>query len=377
MLHFACLTANLTMSPSGKYGILRAQKLEEDYTMFQQRRGTDSHRPPLAKNGRTTEETIGPDTERAVGVTVQELTDILTLASVKGLGPQKFKALHVAGLRAIDVLNEPNRLPITGKRGDQLRNEIQSVLSEDKAIFRQRAKKQVLTAFRHEANILTYWHPAYPKHLYASNYPLPVLYARGSLEVLGDSKAVACVGSRNIRSPYAERHTEFAEFAVSQGFAIVSGFALGADTLGHQAAHRNGGKTVCVMPGGIDRPFPPENRGLWQSLLKYPHAVMVTEAPFGTGASALNLRRRNKLIAALALGVLVSQTTSDGGAMNAFRFAVEQHKMVGTFGGDGTKDTSGNECIGQEKKVPITVFPERIPALEEWKKWLLALSFLT
>ncbi len=345
--------------------------------MIQHKRGANSHSQPLAKKGQTTDVIIGTDTERAVGITVQELTDILILESVKGLGPQKFKALHVAGLRPIEVLNEPNRLPITGKRGDQIHNELQSVISKDKTIFRERAKKQVLTAFRHEGKILTYWHPAYPKHLYASNYPLPVLYARGSLEVLGDSKAVACVGSRNIRSPYAERHTEFAKFAVSQGFAIISGFALGADTLGHQAAHRNGGKTVCVMPGGIDRPFPPENRGLWQSLLTYPHAVMVTEAPFGTGASALNLRRRNKLIAALALGVLVSQTTLDGGAMNAFRFAVEQHKMVGTFRGDGTKDTSGNECIGQEKKVPIAVFPERIPSSEEWKKWLLALSFLT
>ena len=60
------------------------------------------------------------------------------------------------------------------------------------------------------------------------------------------------------------------------------------------------GHTICVMPGGLDRPFPPENRNLWDSLLASDAGVFVCEFPFGTRASSLNLRKRNKSIVAFA-----------------------------------------------------------------------------
>lgn len=338
--------------------------------------GIQKSSPEAIKKSKDAHEIVSPDMENNVGITVEDLTNLMILESVKGLGPQKFKMLHSEGLTPRHALNDPVHLPLPGKTGALIREELQKVLSKDTVVFRQRAKKQLLVAFQRNAKILTYWHLSYPKHLYLSNYPVPVLYTYGSLEVLGTSRAVACVGSRNIRSPYLERHTEFAELAADMGFAIVSGFALGADTLGHKAAYKKGGKTICVMPGGLDRPFPPENRQLWQSLLSYPKAAMVTEAPFGTAASGLTLRKRNKLIAALASGVLVSQTATDGGAMNAYRFALEQHKPVATFRTDWTKDTSGNQAISLENKVPTSVFPENITAPEEWKRWLLGLSSL-
>jgi predicted Rossmann fold nucleotide-binding protein DprA/Smf involved in DNA uptake len=78
------------------------------------------------------------------------------------------------------------------------------------------------------------------------------------------------------------------------------------------------------MPGGLDRPFPPENRSLWEDFLSYPGAAFVSEFPFGTRASSLTLRKRNKLIVAFARAVLVSQSSADGGAMNAYRFAAER-----------------------------------------------------
>lgn len=320
--------------------------------------------------------TVDPEMELDVGISIDDLTNIFILEDVKGLGPQKFKMLHINKLVPRDILNDPKKLPVPGKIGDQLRKKLTERLNHDISEFRNRAKKQILIAFQNHVKILTYWHPAYPPLLYASNYPIPVLYVRGSLEVLASNKTVACVGSRNIRPPYSKLHTEFAELAATLGFVIVSGFALGADTLGHEAAYRKGEKTICVMPGGIDRPFPPENRMLWQSLLPYPKAAIVTEASFGTAASSLTLRKRNKLIAAFSQGILISQTAKDGGAMNAFRFAIEQHKNIATFRGDGTIDTSGNDVIGKEKRVPVTVFPNNTASPENWRQWLLGLSSL-
>jgi predicted Rossmann fold nucleotide-binding protein DprA/Smf involved in DNA uptake len=147
---------------------------------------------------------------------------------------------------------------------------------------------------------------------------------------------------------------------------------LGADTIGHTAAWRVGGRTICVMPSGLDRPFPPENRQLWDNLAAYPGATMVSEFPFGTAASSLTLRKRNKLIVAFSLGVVISQSSERGGAMNAYRFALEQKKPTATFEEDGTDSTSGNKVI-RLGKLPGRVFPADHPDKGAWSEWLLQL----
>jgi predicted Rossmann fold nucleotide-binding protein DprA/Smf involved in DNA uptake len=248
------------------------------------------------------------DAQRAaeqVGVTIDELAAIYLLDSVKYLGPQAFKELHEAGCRPLDACENPEKLPTKGKRRDKIRKQLIVEVQKDQKILRDRAVRQILAAHKHNAHIVTYHHPSYPRNVYESNYPAPVLYVRGSLKVLGAENTVACVGTRKIRPPYSDWENDFVRFACSHGFAIVSGFALGADTIGHETAWKTNGKTICVMPGGLDRPFPPENRPLWNSLLEYSSVSFVTESSFGTSASSLTLRKRNKLIVAFSRGVLV------------------------------------------------------------------------
>ena len=251
------------------------------------------------------------------------------------------------------------------------------VSKADSAPALTRAQRHITAAHRYGAKILTYWHRLYPKTLLRSNYPAPILFARGAPGILASTKTVACVGSRKIRSPYTERHREFAEFAARTGFTVVAGFALGADSIGHQAAIHAGGSTICVMAGGLDRPFPPENRALWDELLPCPRAVFVTEAPFGARAMGLTLRKRNKLIVAFSLGVLISQSAESGGAMNAYRFAIELHKPIATFLDDKNPDTSGNKTISQTSKVSAATFDSIVTDSESWQRWLQQLSFST
>src|SRR5262249_1922318 len=148
-------------------------------------------------------------------------------------------------------------------------------------VCRERAKRQMWAARSHSAAILTYDHPAYPRNVYNSNNAVPLLFACGNLEIFKSKRAVACVGTRQIRQPYTALHQHFARVACEEGFAIVSGFALGADTEGHTAALECKGSTVCVMPGGLDRPFPPENRALWDRLLASKGGIFISECPFG------------------------------------------------------------------------------------------------
>lgn len=303
-----------------------------------------------------------------VGVDIDELAAIYLLDSVKYLGPQAFKELHEAGSRPLDALKNPESLPTKGKRGDKIRKQLILEVKRQDDVFRTRAVRQILAAQKCNAQIVTYRHPAYPRNVYESNYPTPVLYVRGSLQALETEKTVACVGTRKIRPPYTEWEAGFVRLACSRGFTIVSGFALGADSIGHKTAWNANGATICVMPGGLDRPFPPENRDLWTSLLDYPSATFVTESPFGTSASSLTLRKRNKLIVAFSRGVLVAQSSAKGGAMNAYRFAIEQRKPVATFQADDSADTGGNSKIPEyENALVLKSEPEA------YERWLIQL----
>jgi DNA processing protein len=311
--------------------------------------------------------------EEKLRLTADDLAAVLAIESVKGFGPQKFKELHEAGVSPGDALLAPSRLPFKGKRGSAFQQAIAAISPEQRNTFRARAARQLARAHQHDAVILTYTHPAYPLNVLRSNNPVAVLYVRGDAQVLAERRAVACVGSRAITGLYAERHREFATLAAKLGYAVVSGFALGADSIGHEAAYDAGGRTVCVMPSGLDRPFPPENKPLWEKLLSYPKATMVSEFPFGTAASSLTLRKRNKLIVAAALGVLVSQSSAKGGAMNAYRFALEQRKPVATFSADETDSTSGNRLM-LEAEPAAKAFPSDRDDEEAWKEWLRGLS---
>jgi DNA processing protein len=319
------------------------------------------------------------------GLRVEDLAALYVLDSISGFGPQKFKQLHDEGLRPRDLIERPSLGSQEGKTWATLRSLLRKVSAATVKTAHERAERQIETAHKLGAQIVSYGHRTYPRHLYESSYPLAILYVRGSAEALRDPLTVAGVGSRGIRKPYDALHADFSRTACASGFTIVSGFALGADSIGHRVARDEGGRTVAVMPSGLDRPFPPENRSLWAELLTYPNAAFVSELAFGTGAASLTLRRRNRLIVALSRGVLVSQSAAAGGAMNSYRFALEQHRPVATFAADGTKDTTGNELIAArttQERLPLmdqpgaTVFP-LTSTREDYRGWLRKLSSST
>ena len=302
-----------------------------------------------------------------------ELEAIFALERVSGFGPMKFRDMHQAGIDPREAIKRPNRLPFRGRTGDKLREAIGALSLADLTASRRRAYEQIKRAQQCSASILIYSDPKYPKRVYNSNNPVPVLYVRGNSTIWSGSGSVALVGSRKTREPYATVSRKFAGVAAAKGMVIVSGFAIGADSIGHTTAHELNRPTVAVMPCGVDMVFPPENRGLWEQLLAYSEAAFVSEFGFGQRASALNLRKRNKLIVAFVQGVLVAQSAIDGGAMNAYRFAREQRKPVATFRSDGSTDTTGNAEIANDSRTGGVAFDLQANN-SQYEKWITELS---
>ena len=314
------------------------------------------------------------DTRRnAARLGAKELSDWYLLSSVRGVGPVAAAAIHSAGLTAAEVIEDPSQFPFRGKRAVSIVNSIKALTRRDRETSLRFAENQLLRSADCGVTIVGYADADYPPLVRDSNSPIPILWARGNLSILRSRRAVACVGSRRIRRPYSDLQEAFVEAAVQEGFVIVSGFAMGADSIGHRRALQAGGSTICVLPCGADRVFPPENRDLWQQLMDSGRAVFVSEFALGRGADQRTLVKRNKLIVAASQGVLVAQSGYPGGALNAFRAGLEQKKPIATFEPDGTDETSGNEAIRSANGRGTSVFPVK-PAAQEYRQWLTALS---
>ena len=305
---------------------------------------------------------------------VERLSALYALERVSGFGPVKFKTMHDAGIDPQEAIENPDLLPFTGRTGIKLREGIAAISEGARVDARHRALNQLEQAREHSASILTHGDPSYPDRVYASNNPVPVLYVRGDASIWDSRNSVAVVGSRHTREPYAGAARAFSTLAAKEGFLVVSGFALGSDSIGHRGALEAKGRTLCVMPCGLDNVFPPENQELWAELLAYTDAAFVSEYGFGQFTSSLLLRKRNKLITAFSQVVLVAQSAVDGGAMNAYRFGREQKKFIATYSSDGSEETSGNALIATDESTEAVVF-KTADNDSNYQEWLNQLSF--
>jgi DNA processing protein len=150
---------------------------------------------------------------------------------------------------------------------------------------------------------------------------------------------VAIVGTRNI-SPYGRAATEqLTNDLVKAGCVIVSGLALGTDSVAHRACLRAGGQTIAVLPSGIDRVYPAAHAMLAAEICSKGGAL-ITEYSDGTSPQKFQFIARNRLIAALADFVLIPEAPVKSGCLYTSGFALELGLPVGAVPGPITSATS-------------------------------------
>ncbi|NOG46615.1 MAG: DNA-protecting protein DprA [Calditrichaeota bacterium] len=200
------------------------------------------------------------------------------------------------------------------------------------------------------AKILTFWDSAYPDRLKRIYDPPAFLFVKGDINLL-DTQGIGIVGSR-VPTSYGKNITEQLSTDLAQNnLTVISGFARGIDSIAHNAALKNRGKTIAVLGNGLDIVYPAENRKLLDAFEK--QGLFVTEYPFGTKPDAGNFPKRNRIISGLSLGILVTEAGGKSGALLTAMYAIDQNREVFAVPGPITsgKSTGCNNLIKQGAKL--------------------------
>ena len=177
-------------------------------------------------------------------------------------------------------------------------------------------------------HVLTLADPSYPAALLDLHDAPLLLYAHGDLSAL-QRKGLAIVGARNATQSGLETAKDFANTLASKGWCIVSGLASGIDQAAHQGALKAGPQsagTIAVMGTGLDLVYPAAHRDLAHQISA--HGLLLSEFPLGTRALPHHFPRRNRIVAALAKGVLVVEAAKQSGSLITARLAGELGREV-------------------------------------------------
>lgn len=237
-----------------------------------------------------------------------------------GIGPMTFAALkvHPKGVRSAYEASAKELAPMIGQR-----------LTEKFLEFRRKfnPQKELEKLQKNGITVLAVDDEDYPQSLKNISDPPICLYVKGNHRLFKAPTFFAIVGTRKPTSYGIQVARKFAYELTEAGFVIVSGMAMGVDTIAHQAALDAGGKTIAVLGCGVNIIYPSVNRGLYENIIKTDGAVISEFPPNQTVLKGLFISR-NRIISGLSRGILIAEGGEHSGSLITAKHAGAQGKDV-------------------------------------------------
>lgn len=193
--------------------------------------------------------------------------------------------------------------------------------------------------------ILRYGQKGYPGLLTNLKNPPIILYARGKIADLDRRVSVGVVGTRSISEYGRQSAYKIGYELAATGAVVVSGLALGNDSVAACGALDAGGRTIAVLGSGLDRVYPSEHKKLAREVAK--RGMVLSEYPPLMPPSRSSFPLRNRIISGLSHGTLVIEAGKESGALITAKAAILQGRNVYALPGNINADTAfgTNELI--------------------------------
>ena len=238
----------------------------------------------------------------------------------------------------LEILNEANGVYIRIPRIDK----------ESLNTAHKKANEILLKSKNENINIITILDDDFPNKLKAIDDPPVILFYKGNKECILSCKSVAIIGTRT-PTPQGQIIAEKLgkEFGKEQ-FVVVSGLAKGCDELAHLGCVEAKGKSIAVLPCGLDKVYPASNKPLAKSILDNDGAL-VSEYPIGHRPFKGSFIERDRLQSALSTCVIVVETNVVGGTMHTVEFTLKQKRLLACYNHEEkfleNKQTFGNQKL--------------------------------
>lgn len=138
---------------------------------------------------------------------------------------------------------------------------------------------------------------------------------------------IAIIGTRRPSAYGVEVTERFASALAKAGVVVISGLALGVDSIAHKAALAAGGTTIAILANGLHKIYPASHTGLAQQIVKGGGAILSEYEP-GVEARKHYFLARNRLVSGLADAVLVTEAADRSGTFSTVAHALSQNKDV-------------------------------------------------
>ena len=233
--------------------------------------------------------------------------------------------------------------------GEPVGSHLASMKPSDRKLFNDLVKKpastqlvdclKTLARYREEHNywVTTRADARYPELLQHTPDAPEWLFGCGDHKLLQQS-SVAIVGSRACSHYGRELASWIATDLATLGIVLVSGMAEGIDTAVHRAAVDAGSPTIAVLGSGFAQPFPRSNIRLMHEIPE--HGLLMSEYAPDVSARKFQFPERNRIIAGLALGVVVIDAGQRSGALITARQAADAGRSVMAVPGSVRSPTS-------------------------------------
>ena len=249
-----------------------------------------------------------------------KLIELLFLRQIKGFGKVKSnKYLDAVRTKNITELQE-----LLLQQGMATKEDL------DAARINAEAKYKAFIS-QSDLKIVTVLDPEYPNGFFDLNNQKPlILYAKGNVSVL-NQPGISVVGSRK-PSMWTRKFGENVskQMGVLTGRIIVSGLALGCDSLAHKGALAAHVPTVAILPSGVNVITPPSHKELAQDIINNGGCI-VSEYEPDAAAFRTTFIERDRLIAAMTDITYVIECDEKSGTMHTVNAAYDLGRQLSCY----------------------------------------------
>lgn len=245
---------------------------------------------------------------------------LLTFLKIKGIGNKAiYDIASLTKIKEFDLNEIVNHLHSLNKYNSYI--DYERLMKAEEI-----ADADISQALKYESKIISFLDPEYPKLLSMCGSLAPILYIKGHWHT-SKNDSIAVIGTRE-PTLHGKIITErVTDFFVENNWSIVSGLAIGCDTIAHKQAVKNGGHTVAVLSHGLHTIAPKQNMELAKKILDS-GGLLVTEYAFGVEAKPYQFVARDKIQAALSKVVVMVQSDVKGGSLHASRAALNYDRIL-------------------------------------------------